>query len=317
MDTHDLTRAMLDGEDVQDLPGLDLTRVRALGLRHRRNRRLAAAGAVAAVVALVAGALLGIPALVDRADGPHPVKPAPVTTQPPARGTCWQVEASRLTETYWFDDSPRVPCSSPHTMETVLTYDLDEPTIAKAQELAPVCITQARIYVGSDLADWVPWNALMFLPSKAQVARGASWVRCDVAIASQTGFDPTTIVARTGSVKDAVTEHPADVWACTDQSIRSGQTRPTRFSDCHQPHRYEATGNLIVLDGLKSYPSPRELAAEEGPCTRSLTGQQKADGVAVMTVWGPPSDLRDNNDGTLTGLCWRYRTDTEPLPPMR
>jgi len=315
MDTHDLTRTMLDGEETQDLPRLDVARVRALGVRHRRNRHLKIAGAIAVIVAVLAGTLLAIPAFVDRADAPGPVKPAPVNTQPPARGTCWQVDPSRLTRSYWFDDSPKVPCSHPHTLETVLTYDLHEPTVANAQELAPVCLTQARIYVGSDLADWVPWNALMFLPSRSQMARGASWVRCDVAIASQTGFDPTTIAARTGSVKDAVTENPADVWACTNQSIHSGAARPTHFSDCHQPHRYEATGNLIVLQGLKSYPPSRQLVAEQGPCTRSLTSEQRTEGLAVKTIWGPPSDLRDN-DGSLTGLCWRYRTDAKPLPPM-
>ena len=316
METNDLSRAMLDGEGAEDLPRLDIARVHALGLRHRRNRRLAAAGTVAAVVAVVAGALLGIPALVDRADGPAPVKPDRINTQPPARGTCWQVDPSRLTSDYWFDDSHRVPCSSPHTMETVLAYDLEEPTVANADELGSTCLTQARIYVGSSLTDWVPWNALLFLPSKAQVARGASWVRCDVAIGSQTGFDPTTIRARTGSVKDAVTENPTDVWACTDQSLRSGQDRPIQFSDCRQPHRYEATGNLMALEQLASYPSPSELAAAEGPCTRSLTDKQKTQGLAVKTIWGPPSELRDSGDNSLTGLCWRYRTDAEPMPAM-
>jgi hypothetical protein len=315
METDDLTRAMLDGE-LADPPRLDVARVRALGLRHRRNRRLTAAGAAAAVVALVAGALLGIPALVDRADGPAPVKPDRVNTQPPARGTCWRTDPSLLTKDYTSDDSPRVPCSSSHTLETVITYDLDEPTVAKLEELGPLCSTQARIYVGSDLVSWVPWNALIFLPSKAQVARGASWARCDVAIASQDKFDPQTLTSHTGSVKDAVTEDPTDVWACTNQSIRTGQDRPTRFSDCRRPHRYEATGILILVEGLKSYPSPSQLAAEEGPCTRSLTAEQKAQGLAVKTVWGSPSDLRNDRGGILGGLCWRYRTDSEPMPAM-
>ncbi len=316
METNDLSRAMLDGEGAEDLPRLDIARVHALGLRHRRNRRLAAAGTVAAVVAVVAGALLGIPALVDRADGPAPVKPDRINTQPPARGTCWQVDPSRMTSDYWFDDSPQVPCSSPHTMETVLAYDLEEPTAANAEELSSVCLTQARVYVGSSLNDWVPWSAAFFLPSKAQVARGASWVRCDVAILSETAFDPMTIAARTGSVKDAVTENPTDVWACTNESLRSGEDRSTHFSDCRRPHRYEAAGVAIPVQGLDSYPSPSELAAQEGPCTRSLTDEQKAQGLAVKTIWGPPSELRDSPDKTLTGLCWRYRTDSGPIPAM-
>src|SRR4051794_19241679 len=122
METNELTRAMLEGEHAEDLPRLDVARVRTLGLRRRRQRHLAIAGAMAAVAIVVAAALVTIPSLVNRADGPAPVKPDGVSTQAPTRGTCWMVDPSRLKKDYWFDDSPHVPCSHPHTMETVLSY---------------------------------------------------------------------------------------------------------------------------------------------------------------------------------------------------
>jgi hypothetical protein len=177
METNDLSRAMLEGERAEGLPRLDVARVRTLGLRRRRRRHLTIAGAIAAVAIVVAAVLVTVPSIVNRADGPAPVKPGRINTDAPARGTCWMVDPHRLTTDYWFDDSPRVPCSGPHTMETVLSYDLDKPTPEAAKEMASLCLTQARVYVGSDLAHWVPWNALFFLPSKAQIARGASWVR--------------------------------------------------------------------------------------------------------------------------------------------
>ena len=37
---------------------------------------------------------------------------------------------------YWFDDSAQVPCTNPHTTETVITYSLAEPTIKEAERLA-------------------------------------------------------------------------------------------------------------------------------------------------------------------------------------
>jgi hypothetical protein len=121
---------------------------------------------------------------------------------------------------------------------------------------------------------------------------------------------------RTGSLEQAVNEHPADVWACTDKELLSGQDTYARFVDCRRPHLFEATGNLIVLEGMDSYPTTRARAAEEVPCRRSLTSQQRQDGLAVRTVWASPAQLRDGGDGVLVGWCWRFRTDGAPLPPM-
>jgi hypothetical protein len=141
-------------------------------------------------------------------------------------------------------------------------------------------------------------------------------VRCDVAIGSRLGFDPETITPRTGSVKNAVYDHPAAVWACTNQPVGTVAVDATRLSDCRKPHLYEATGNLIPLEGLTAYPSADELAAEEGPCRRSLTEEQRSQGLAVKTVWDPPSELHKGQGGGMSGLCWRYRTDGGSLPAM-
>jgi hypothetical protein len=232
----------------------------------------------------------------------------------PMPGTCWRVPPATLRHARWFAASPRVPCSRAHDTETVLAYDLDRPTLAAAHDLASSCATEARLYVGSDLAHWVPWNVYMFMPTRAQIARGESWVRCDVAMFADTSFTlPTT---RRGSVRHAVIDHPADVWACTDRDVGPGHRGVTAFVDCRKPHLLEATGDLMGLGGPAFYPTTRQLRSHELPCVLSLTARQRAHGVAVKTVWGPPSDIRGNPDHTVSGVCWRYRLDHGLLPPM-
>ena len=52
----------------------------------------------------------------------------------PDVGTCWAVPSDAVTDPDYFDDSPKVPCSEPHTTETVEMLRLSEPTIAEAKE---------------------------------------------------------------------------------------------------------------------------------------------------------------------------------------
>jgi hypothetical protein len=233
----------------------------------------------------------------------------------PEPGACWMVSPTKFRPDYWYDDSSTVPCSGRHNLETVLVYDLRKPTPKNAQDLFSLCFTQARVYVGSDLGSWVPWLPAMLLPSREQVARGESWARCDVAVYQDTSFHVVGSLPA-GSVKKAVTVRRADVWACTNKGLESGRGTVARFVDCGKPHLLEATGNFLLFDGLASYPRRGAFAAEEGPCRRSLTNQQRTDGLAVKTVWGPPSELRESGDGVLTGICWRFRPDGRLLPPM-
>ena len=84
----------------------------------------------------------------------------------------------------------------------------------------------------------------MFLPSRDQVASGASWVRCDVSFAALTaGLRP---VWRRGSAEEVVLRRPEEVWACLDKFPQQ-PTRPQPFVPCDRPHKYEATGHGLVL----------------------------------------------------------------------
>src|SRR4051794_4442065 len=58
----------------------------------------------------------------------------------PQPGTCWAVPAASVVDQdYWFDDSAQVPCTEPHTTETVMAFSLPEPTIAEAVKALNFC----------------------------------------------------------------------------------------------------------------------------------------------------------------------------------
>ena len=79
MQADQLIKAMLEGENADAAPALDLGHVRALGRRRRRNRRIAVWAA--AVLIAVAVALVTIPGLVNRVDNhPSPVHPNGLTS---------------------------------------------------------------------------------------------------------------------------------------------------------------------------------------------------------------------------------------------
>ena len=58
--------------------------------------------------------------------------------------------ASVVDQQYWFDDSARVPCTEPHTTETVIAFSLPEPTIAEAEKALNFCdATFARTWAST------------------------------------------------------------------------------------------------------------------------------------------------------------------------
>ena len=207
---------------------------------------------------------------------------------------------------YWFDDSPQVPCTSPHTTETVTTYSLAEPTIDEAERLAHYCWDDVRVYLGIDEDSWVPWGVAAYLPSKEEVADGPGWMRCDVFFPTTThnsGARTTTVSAK--GIADAP---PADFWGCTDKPPAKGDQR---FVSCDRPHNYEQTGALATLDGIIGYPSAAERATEaQRQCPDGVPAGY--DDVTVDAAWDPRST---HVAGTgLAGWCFMFYPDGRPLP---
>lgn len=178
----------------------------------------------------------------------------------PERGTCWAIPSeSALDPDHWFDDSAAVPCSEPHTTQTAWVLSLTEPTIEQATDMATVCWNHVRLFLGVNPSHWVPWGFLMFLPSEQQIANGASWVRCDAFFPAHWDFE--TVRSTSGSARGIAIDPPMELRACLDDD----PSRPDQpFVPCDQPHRYEQTGTLAIIDGLSGvdeYPSPAEREA--------------------------------------------------------
>ena len=246
----------------------------------RRRRTVSAlAGAACLVVALVVGIQVVTGGRNNASPDPAPTpSPAPdLAATRPEPGTCWNVPAELATnEDYWFDDSARVPCTEPHTTETAQVLELSAPTIAEAkQDGGDLCREYVRAYLGIDDQSWIPWASTFYLPSKAEIADGASWLRCDVVFPESWDFENrvrTVSVAAEGLADDP----PDDLWACLDQPLSVDQP----FVPCDRPHAYEATGTARVVPAgssstrppPSSRPRPRN-SVEQGSRTGTPTSR--------------------------------------------
>jgi hypothetical protein len=150
----------------------------------------------------------------------------------------------------------------------------------------------------------------MFLPSRDQVASGASWVRCDVAFAALTARLRQSVWRR-GSAEEVVLRRPEEVWACLDKFPQQ-PTRPQPFVPCDRPHKYEATGHGLVLF-LGTYPSPRKLRTAAAECQLDHRDPDYK-GLTVQALWQPPNE---GSGHYLLGSCWASRPDGQDLPPLR
>jgi hypothetical protein len=263
--------------------------------------------------ALLVSACTGTPAGQPEAGASRssPTAAVPALTGMPDPGSCWNVAPDHLGADDWFDDSPKVPCARKHTTQTARAFTVPEPTVAMAKSVSDSCWDTSRRFLGVDLDHWVPWQALVFLPSKAQIARGASWVRCDVGIPART--QGTQQLGVTRSVEGAALHPPAALWGCTNRSPL--EHAPQQWHECAAEHRYEATGALARLVGLPAYPS-RALRERRGTrlCRQQLTAHQRSRGLTALAAWDPP---RGFTDGQLIGVCWAFRPDGGLLPPRR
>jgi hypothetical protein len=198
-----------------------------------------------------------------------------------------------------------VPCSQPHNAETVTAPILTKPTMAEMKKMNDVCWNAVRIYDGVDPEHWVPWIVGLSLPSRKQIAEGASWMRCDAIFPAEWEFEG--IRSTTGSAEGVAVHPRADFWACLNKD-RKKSKQP--FVPCDEPHQYEETGTLAILEGLAHYPSPATLAAEaKQQCSQAVHGTDH--GITVTARWDPAV----SQTGELAGPCFTFNKTGKPLPP--
>ena len=231
----------------------------------------------------------------------------------PEQGTCWAVPANSaarhpsiaVDREYWVDDSPQVPCTEPHTTETAAVVPLEKPTVAEAEKVArDACWNHVVAYLGVDLSHWVHWNWAAFLPSREEIADGASWIRCDAIFPT---WDFSSVRSTTAEAEMVAVNPPAELWACLDENPQKAK-QP--LVPCDQPHQYEQTGTLSSLPGIDKYPSPAELTnAAKRQCTFDLP--EEAGDVAVTARWDPTLQEGSRVDGA----CFMFNKNGQPLPP--
>ena len=270
-------------------------------MRARRASRTRAAALGVVLVALVA--LAGC-----RAGGESRERAGALpagSDQVPLVGTCWAVPARAAMRTPYADGDAPVPCRRPHTTETVFASGLDEPSPRRAlEQFGRLCFAQAREYVGQDATHWTPVQGELYVPREAEVAAGATWVRCDVVMPQ----GPRTAVARVlrGSVEDAAQRDRAAVWACVP--YLRGVTS-TSYVPCSEPHAFESSGRLLLVSAVTRRPAPGRLQHAARACAPDVRGRP---GLAVEAVWDGRMMFHQ-----LAGFCWIHREDGRPLPPIR
>ena len=223
----------------------------------------------------------------------------------PRVGTCWDVPRRTAMRTPYADGDAAVSCSEPHTTETVFASRLDRPTPRTAlEQFGRLCFAQAREYVGQDALHWTPVQGELYVPGEAEVAGGAAWVRCDVVMPQ----GPRTAVARVlhASVADAAHRDRATVWACVP--YLRGVTS-TSYVPCSEPHAYESSGRLLLVDTTRGRPSTARLQHAGRVCAPVVRGRPA---LAVDAVWDSRPMFH-----RLAGFCWIHRKDGRPLPPIR
>lgn len=239
---------------------------------------------------------------------PDPTPAPNAAVHRPAEGTCWAVPADQVAYgRHAQDDSPQVPCRQEHTTETVAVLALAEPTVEEAEKRAvDMCWEYVRLYVGIDERSWIPWGMTAFLPSDAQIADGASWIRCDAMFPDGADWDRGRAV--TGSAEGLADDPPPEYWACFDS--RPAPETEVPAVPCDRPHAYEQTGRLAVLTRLDEYPTKQERQTAAVQCEAGIP--PRLQGSEIYIAWDPPDDFELN--GNVAGVCLLHDPSGGPLP---
>ena len=228
----------------------------------------------------------------------------------PAIGTCWRMPPAKAADKdYWFDDSPQVPCTERHTLETVAVYPLASadpgarPGAGRRLRPGRPACTSARAQELGALA----YDA--FLPSQDQIADGASWARCDVAFAAQTsGIRPRLVHGVGGGGGPAA---PRGGVGMPGPALPEAD-HPRLYVALRQAARLRSHRAPADPRGSRRLPHPAGTAHRGKDCQVALRNPDY-EGLAVRALWRPPADTGT----TLLGSCWVHRPDGQDLPPLQ
>ena len=278
-----------------------------LPIFRRALSRYAAAAAVLAAVTLAAGC----------SDNPEAAAPAttPSTTTasatavppppaPPAHA-CYDLAFRDVLEPT--NDATPVPCTSPHTTQTVQVGRID-PVVdghllavdsARVQQrIADSCRGQVAAHLGGSQAArrLSRFEAVWFSPTLDQSDAGALWFRCDLTLVSR----PETL-GRLPARTRGVLGRPGAL----DTYGTCGTTSPAapgfRRVACSQPHKWRARAALDLPPRAK-YLGKAANSAADARCRAIETGLA---GDSLKLRWSFEWPTRAQwNAGQRYGLCW-------------
>lgn len=195
-----------------------------------------------------------------------PASAAPVAADPlagaPAVGECRSYIAKDRMNNH--EESAAVDCAGPHTalvVEVAIApsrYDLSgDPNAQLARFVGKTCKSAWNDAIGASHAQshLVVYTASWFVPSKAQLAEGARWIRCDVNAYdnNQLGNLPTTTPFVDGNI---------------DRGDRRCLTAKTAVVPCTASHKWIARGIVRAPDG--PYSASRQDAFAKRRCPSTL-----------------------------------------------
>ena len=195
-----------------------------------------------------------------------PASAAPAAADPlagaPAVGECRSYTADDRLENH--EDSPAVDCNGPHTALVVKVaiapdkYDLSGRPSAQLQRFAAeTCQGAWKDAIGASHTQqhMVVYIASWFAPSKAQLAEGARWIRCDV-----NAFDNRQL----GNLPAATPFVDGNI----DRGDRRCLTAKTAVVPCTASHKWIVRGLVRAPDG--PYSTARQDAFAKKRCQRTL-----------------------------------------------
>ena len=262
-----------------------------------------------ALRALLVCAILVIVAACGTVAPHKAAKPKPTPPPPaPLVGTCRTLTFAAAAAAS--DSTATVPCTQKHTAITVSVGTLVDPAHLKRldinapavqQRLAVSCPKAVQAYVGRSgpTFDLSQIQALAFVPTPGQIARGANWYRCDMVVLA----GPSALAAVTGTMRNALVPSRAlDRWGTCGTTTPSAKTFKRVI--CSTRHSWRAIA-VINIPKSSGYLAKTTSTAAGLACRKIAT---KAAHGALKYSWSFEWPNKQQwLAGQRFGLCWLPR----------
>ena len=239
---------------------------------------------------------------------PEPEVTIRAVPAPPPLGACYRMGLTSATRPT--NASQPVPCTGPHTAQTVhvgrldLTpgerrLRLDAPAVQ--QQPARTCPARLRQYVGgtTDTLRRSRLEVVWFTPTLGQAERGARWFRCDaVAVAD----DDRLLRLPLGPRLRGLLDRPGALTTYGLCGTAQPGTPGFRRVACALPHRWEAVSTIDLAGGARYPGTARVRAAGEETCADQVGGRS---GLVLEFRYGWEWPTRAQwAAGQRHGYCW-------------